>query len=91
MKNELSATDKISIHLRGSPKMPILSGRTFTYTFRAYPAGTFFCHSHAGLQAQTAFGPLIVHDLDNPWNATEIAEGPLLFSDSWISSDRHGM
>jgi L-ascorbate oxidase len=102
MTNQLPSTDPISIHFHGMhmlgypqmdgvpylTQMPIISGRSFSYVFHANPAGTFFYHSHAGLQAQTAFGPLIVNDPDNPWNASELSVGPLLFSDSWISPDR---
>ena len=38
---------------------PIASGDTFTYTFRAEPAGTYFYHSHVGLQLDRGLlGPL---------------------------------
>lgn len=100
--NSLPETERVSIHFHGllvqqSPhmdgvayitQMPILSGRTFTYVFRAYPAGTYFYHSHAGLQSVTAFGAVIINDRQYPWNATEVSTGPLLFSDTWVSPDR---
>ncbi|RDZ56222.1 multicopper oxidase family protein [Haloferax sp. Atlit-10N] len=42
---------------------PIASGETFTYTFRAEPAGTYFYHSHVGLQLDRGLlGPLIVEE-----------------------------
>ena len=34
-------------------------------------AGTYFYHSHAGFQAVSAAGPLIVDDLDNPYDYDE--------------------
>jgi FtsP/CotA-like multicopper oxidase with cupredoxin domain len=100
--NNLPESEKLAIHFHGmlvrqSPQMdgisyitqmPIESQRSFTYAFRAYPAGTYFYHSHAGLQSVTAFGPLIVHDRRRPWNVSEVSSGPLLFSDLWFSPDR---
>jgi L-ascorbate oxidase len=102
VQNNLPSSERLSIHFHGllqrlTPQMdgvpyvtqmPIDSGRTFTYVLRAYPAGTYFYHSHSGLQAVTAFGPLIVHDRRNPWNVPEVSSGPLLFSDLWLSPDR---
>jgi FtsP/CotA-like multicopper oxidase with cupredoxin domain len=98
--NELPDSEKFALHFHGMivqrtpqmdgvayvTQMPIESQRTFTYVFRAYPAGTYFYHSHAGLQSVTAFGPLIVHDRRHPWNMPEV--GPLLFSDLWTTPDR---
>ncbi|MFC7130480.1 multicopper oxidase family protein [Haloferax chudinovii] len=44
---------------------PIASGDAFTYTFRAEPAGTYFYHSHVGLQLDRGLlGPLIVEEPD---------------------------
>ncbi|WP_232700683.1 multicopper oxidase family protein [Halobacterium wangiae] len=44
---------------------PVASGDTFTYTFRAEPPGTYFYHSHVGLQLDCGlFGPLIVEERD---------------------------
>jgi len=44
---------------------PVASGDTFTYTFRAEPAGTYFYHSHVGLQLDRGLlGPLIVEERD---------------------------
>jgi FtsP/CotA-like multicopper oxidase with cupredoxin domain len=100
--NYLSETERLSIHFHGMlvqqtpqmdgvgfiTQMPIESQDTFTYVFRAYPAGTYFYHSHAGLQAVTAFGGIIVHDRRRPWNISEVPSGPLLFSDLWFEPDR---
>lgn len=44
---------------------PIESGSEFDYTFRAEPAGTYFYHSHVGLQLDRGLsGPLIVEESD---------------------------
>ena len=107
--NNLPASERLVIHFHGifvlqTPQMdgvayitqmPIESQRSFTYVFRAYPSGTHFYHSHAGLQSATAFGPLIVHDRRKPWKIPEVSSGPLLFSDLWLQPDRitqeHGL
>ena len=101
--NNLPESERLTIHFHGlfvreTPQMdgvayitqmPIESRHSFTYVIRAYPAGTYFYHSHAGLQAVTAFGPLIIHDRRNSWNGiSEISSEPLLFSDLWFSPDR---
>jgi len=100
--NYLPASERLAIHFHGMlvretphmdgvpyiTQMPIESQRTFTYVFRAYPAGTYFYHSHAGLQSVTAFGALIVHDRRKPWMIAEPSSGPLLFSDLWFSPGR---
>ncbi|SNZ03637.1 Multicopper oxidase with three cupredoxin domains (includes cell division protein FtsP and spore coat protein CotA) [Natronoarchaeum philippinense] len=44
---------------------PISPGETFTYKFRAEPAGTYFFHSHVGLQLDRGlYGPLIIEESD---------------------------
>jgi iron transport multicopper oxidase len=102
VKNNLPTNEEVTIHFHGmrmrqTPQMdgmahitqiPIPSGQQFTHVFHAYPAGTYFYHSHSGLQAVTAFGPLLVHDRRRPWNLSEVPSGPLLFSDQWQTSDR---
>jgi iron transport multicopper oxidase len=102
VRNNLASSEDLTIHFHGMfqretpnmdgsafiTQMPIPSGESFTHVFRAYPAGTHFYHSHSGLQAVTAFGPLLVHDSQKPWNLLEIPNGPLLFSDQWLTSDR---
>ncbi|XP_014215268.1 laccase-3-like [Copidosoma floridanum] len=43
---------------------PILPGEKFQYTFRALVSGTYFWHSHIGVQrADGLYGPLIIHPL----------------------------
>ncbi|MDS0301062.1 multicopper oxidase family protein [Halogeometricum sp. S1BR25-6] len=47
----------------GVTQDPILPGETYEYTFRAEPAGTYFYHSHVGLQLDRGLlGPLIVEE-----------------------------
>jgi FtsP/CotA-like multicopper oxidase with cupredoxin domain len=100
--NNLPSSEQLVIHFHGlhvrqSPQMdgvayvtqmPIESQESFTYVLRAYPSGTYFYHSHAGLQSVTAFGGVIIHDRRRPWNIPEVSSGPLLFSDLWFSPDR---
>jgi FtsP/CotA-like multicopper oxidase with cupredoxin domain len=100
--NNLQSNESFTIHFHGllqrlTPQMdgvpfvtqmPIQSQTSFTYVFRAYPAGTYFYHSHVGLQAVTAFGPLIINDRRRPWNVPEVSSGPIMFSDTWLSPDR---
>ena len=102
VKNNLPNDERLAIHFHGMfqrktpqmdgvtaiTQMPIPTNQTFTHVFRAYPAGTFFYHSHSGLQAVTAFGPLLIHERRKRRNLYEIPSGPLLFSDQWLTSDR---
>jgi len=49
----------------GVTQQPVGSGESFTYRFRAEPAGTYFFHSHAGLQPDRGLlAPLIVEEAD---------------------------
>ncbi|KAL6366290.1 hypothetical protein LRP88_00038 [Fusarium phalaenopsidis] len=55
----------------GSPQgsqWPIPPGHFFDYELRTQPSdsGTYFYHSHVGMQALTAAGPLIVEDCGKP-------------------------
>jgi FtsP/CotA-like multicopper oxidase with cupredoxin domain len=60
------------MHQRGTWRMdgvegvsgpPIPAGSDFTYEFQAYPAGTHWYHSHAGVQyANGLVGPLVVEE-----------------------------
>ena len=102
MTNNLPTNEEVTIHFHGmlmrkTPHMdgmayitqlPIPSGRQFTHVFHAYPAGTYFYHSHSGLQAVTAFGALLIHESRRPWKLPEVPSGPLFFSDQWQTSDR---
>jgi FtsP/CotA-like multicopper oxidase with cupredoxin domain len=100
--NALHTMEEVTIHFHGilqrqTPQMdgvgyvtqmPIPSGQTFTHVFYAYPAGTHMYHSHAGLQAVTAFGALIVDDPLRPWEVEEVPSGPIMLSDRWDGIDR---
>ncbi|CAH1252822.1 Hypp1020 [Branchiostoma lanceolatum] len=84
-------TDAITIHwhglhMRNTPWMdgvpsvtqcPITPHESFTYRFRAFPAGTFYYHSHMSRQmADGLFGALIIHN-----SQTTIPSFPLLLND----------
>ncbi len=44
-------------------QQPISNGETYTYKYRAEPAGTYLYHSHVGLQFDRALvGPLIIEE-----------------------------
>ena len=76
--NELRDVDAgISIHRHGldqtgTPEadgvayitqLPILPNQNYTYTFRAYPTGTYWYHSHAGAQRSDGiYGAFIIKD-----------------------------
>ncbi|WP_328767181.1 multicopper oxidase family protein [Haloarcula nitratireducens] len=75
LTNDLEA--ETTIHWHGVPvpnpvdgvpgvtQEPIAPGETFEYRFRAEPAGTYFYHSHVGLQLDRGLlGPLIVEERD---------------------------
>ncbi|CAF1024894.1 unnamed protein product [Adineta steineri] len=100
--NALHTMEEVTIHFHGMlqrqtahmdgvgyvTQMPIPCGKTFTHVFQAYPAGTHMYHSHAGLQAVTTFGALIVDDPERPWEVTEAPSGPIMISDYWEGVDR---
>ncbi|WP_226023818.1 multicopper oxidase family protein [Halomicrobium salinisoli] len=69
--------DGTTIHWHGVPvandmdgvpdltQEPVASDSSFTYRFRAEPAGTFFFHSHVGLQLDRGLlAPLVVEEAD---------------------------
>lgn len=69
--------EETTIHWHGVPvsngmdgvpnvtQQPVEAGGSFTYKFRAEPAGTYFYHSHAGLQLDRGlFAPLIIEERD---------------------------
>jgi len=100
--NALHTMEEVTIHFHGilqrqTPQMdgvgyvtqmPIPSGQTFTHVFYAYPAGTHMYHSHAGLQAVTAVGALIIDDPMRQWEVEEVPSGPIVLSDYWDGIDR---
>ena len=50
----------------GLTQKPIENGETFTYQYRAEPAGTYFYHSHVDLQLDRGlYGPLVIEE-ENP-------------------------
>lgn len=64
----------------GLTQQPIEPGSTFEYTFRAKPPGTYFYHSHAGLQLDRGLmGPLVIEE-DDPHVAYD-REYTLVFDD----------
>jgi FtsP/CotA-like multicopper oxidase with cupredoxin domain len=73
VSNELPAPTTVHWHgvpvqnaMDGVPDLtqrPIEPGDEFEYTFRAEPAGTYFYHSHVGLQLDRGLaGPLVVEE-----------------------------
>jgi hypothetical protein len=64
----------------GVSECGISSGSTAIYNFTAYPAGTYWYHSHAGAQyADGQFGPLIVHPNADTWEKEVEEEFVVLF------------
>ncbi|CAF1238781.1 unnamed protein product [Didymodactylos carnosus] len=69
-------------HLDGVPyisQSPIKPNASFTHVFRVQLVGTFFYHSHVGLQAVTVFGALI---LENKLSQS-LSDIVLMLSDWW--------
>lgn len=75
LTNDLS--ERTTIHWHGVPvpnamdgvpnvtQQPVEPGRSFTYKFRAEPAGTYFFHSHVGLQLDRGLlAPLVIQESD---------------------------
>ncbi|WP_101298401.1 multicopper oxidase family protein [Halegenticoccus soli] len=75
LTNELS--EGMTIHWHGIPvsngmdgvpnvtQQPVTSGNSFSYKFRAEPAGTYFYHSHVGLQLDRGLlAPLVIEEPD---------------------------
>ncbi|AKH97559.1 multicopper oxidase type 3 [Halanaeroarchaeum sulfurireducens] len=75
LENGLSA--RTTVHWHGIPlanamdgvpnvtQAPVEPGESFDYRFRAEPAGTYFYHSHAGLQLDRGLaGPLVIEESD---------------------------
>ncbi|WP_049972709.1 multicopper oxidase family protein [Haladaptatus cibarius] len=73
LQNQLPS--ETTIHWHGLPvpnqmdgvpnvtQQPIQPDETFTYKFRAEPAGTYFFHSHAGLQLDRGlYAPLVIEE-----------------------------
>ncbi|KAI8514095.1 hypothetical protein Bbelb_084190 [Branchiostoma belcheri] len=83
------------LHMRNTPWMdgvpsvtqcPIMPHESFTYRFAAFPAGTFYYHSHMSSQmADGLFGSLIIHSSNPP-----IPSIPLLLND-WYHEEAETM
>ena len=66
----------------GVTQPAIAPGDRFVYEFRPADAGTFFYHSHAGLQLDTGIqGPLVIED---PSERAEYDEEAFLQLDDWL-------
>lgn len=94
VKNRLPAGQGTSIHWHGVPLLnamdgvsgatqrAIASGQDFTYEFVAPVAGTYFYHSHVGLQLDRGlYGPLII----DPVRETQPSSQEMtLILDDWL-------
>lgn len=70
---------------------PIASGDYFLYEFfpTSENVGTYFYHSHVGMQLSTAHGALIISDSDAPTNTSpEPIEKVMVLADNWFKEDR---
>ncbi|MCB0353825.1 MAG: multicopper oxidase domain-containing protein [Bdellovibrionales bacterium] len=75
----------------GVPNMtfpPIRPGKTFTYRFPLRQTGTYWYHSHSGLQEQRGLYGAIVIDPKVPEAFDEIPDLVVLLSD-WTNEDPH--
>jgi FtsP/CotA-like multicopper oxidase with cupredoxin domain len=73
----------------GTPNLsqwPIAPGKSFEYEYFLQDdnVGTYFAHSHVGLQLSTAFAPLIIHPRKLCPTAPTFAERILMVSDIWV-------
>jgi len=82
------------IHQHGTPwadgsvgvaQAPIMPGQNFTYTFKAFPPGTHWWHSHMdALQADKGIkGPIIVHPAVDPFEAMYDEDQIVALADEW--------
>jgi multicopper oxidase len=94
VNNRLPASNGTTIHWHGLPvtnhmdgvdmvtQSPIASGQSFTYSFVAPVAGTYWYHSHVGLQLDRGlYGPLIV---DDPKEPGQYDQDVVLMLDDWL-------
>jgi FtsP/CotA-like multicopper oxidase with cupredoxin domain len=66
----------------GATQQPVLPGKQFVYDFVAPTAGTYFYHSHVGLQLDRGlYGPLIVESAHEPQNYDQDV---VLVLDDWL-------
>lgn len=101
MKSEGTTIHWHGLHQRDTPWMdgvayvtqcPIQPGASFTYRFKADPAGTFWYHSHLGSQRSNGlYGAFIVHDKPKP-NVPKVEEHIMILQDwnhDWDSDTGH--
>ena len=94
LKNRLPQGQDTTIHWHGVPlinsmdgvpgatQQPVASGQDFVYTFVAPTAGTYFYHSHVGLQLDRGLsGPLII---DPTHETMSYDQEYVLFLDDWL-------
>lgn len=68
---------------------PILPGKTFVYEFPVTHKGTYWYHSHSGLQEQKGLlGAIVFRDASLPKDDTITREHILVLSD-WTNEDPH--
>merc|ERR1711988_503209 len=71
--------------VEGVTQCSIPPGITFTYKFKAYPAGTMWYHSHAGMQyADGSYGALIIQDSAGSGFRSLYDEERLLIFSDWF-------
>lgn len=96
VKNRLPQGQGTTVHWHGVPvinamdgvpgatQQPIASGQDFVYTFVAPTAGTYFYHSHVGLQLDRGlYGPLII---DPTHETMSYDQEYVLVLDDWLDS-----
>lgn len=82
------------LHMRGTPyedgpfqvsQAPIMPNTNYTYEFEAYPAGTFYYHSHmdALQQSRGLKGPIVIHPKVDPFKDMYTEEMVVMVSDEW--------
>eukprot|EP00948_MAST-09A_sp_MAST-9A-sp1_P003468 g3468.t1 len=73
----------------GVSQAGILPGENFTYTFRAWPAGTHYWHSHMdGMQSAKGLrGPFIVKKREDPHEHEYDEEKVVVLADEWQNPD----
>lgn len=82
------------LHMRGTPyedgpfqvaQAPIMPNSNYTYSFEAYPAGTFYYHSHmdALQQSRGLKGPIVIHPKVDPFAHMYTEEMVVMVSDEW--------
>lgn len=95
LRNELPQATSIHWHglpvpnamdgVAGLTQPPVAPGESFTYEFRTTPAGTYFYHSHAGLQLDRGlYGPLVIEPTE-VLPPTQVDREYVLLLDDWLT------